>query len=128
MLLSSKARRLATYLEQNPEIDELFGEWEYPSFYHTVGDWEEFQEIISHLGGYEKSGWNGELEAVHAQRDKDGNTLFRISIGVRGACESKPKVDEDGQPVMKPVRKYQTTDTGEFEPELEWKCPEVWSK
>lgn len=122
-----KLRRYADYLEAHPEIGELF-DWDYPSNYHTASDWEEFQQLIRHLDGYTKDGYAGELSAEHREKDDDGNTIFRVTIHVRGVCESVPKVDEEGQPILKPVMKYERTETGEMEPEMEWKCPEVWSK
>lgn len=122
-----KLRAFANYLEDKPELVERLGYWDYPSESIWAKDWEDFQELVKHLRGYEKSGYSGTLSAQHSVKDQDTETgrVFIMTIHVGDVCEKVAKVDEDGEPVMQAKSKYVETD--ELVPVYEYKCPTVWS-
>ena len=127
----TKLRAFADYLDERPALAEkLASRYNYPSEYIYAEDWEEFKALCKDLGGFDKSGYGGSLEAVHRERlsnnDDLSEDLFYIRVGVSGVCTITPKVDEDGNPVMRPKRVYM--DTGEMEQEMEYSCPDVWTQ
>lgn len=126
MKYSEKLLVMHDYLVKHPELDNVLSErWEYPYENIYTNSWSEFQDTIRHLGGYEKGGYAGTLTARHNENDEHGDRLFQLSVTVSGVCEVRPKVDENGQPVMRPKMNY--VPTGEQEQEVEYHCPEVWS-
>lgn len=126
MPYQDKARSLAEYLDSHSEIAEKVSDYyDYPSLYIYANNWEDFQEIISHLDGYDKSGSNGTLTATHRERNEDGETMFRVQVQVTQVCEARPKLDENGQPVTR--KKSVWVETDETEPVMEYDCPKVWS-
>lgn len=126
MPYADKARCLADYLDNHSDIAEQVSDsYDYPSLYIYANNWEDFQELISHLDGYTKSGGNGSLSATHTEKNEDGETMFRVQVQVTQVCEARPKLDEDGQPVTRKVLKWVETD--EEEPVMEYDCPKVWS-
>jgi hypothetical protein len=122
---SDKLRWLASYLDTHPALAELTGKWDYPTLWLSVEDMEKFQEVIKTMGGFEKSGSMGTLTARHRKETTDGTVIYSVSVNVSGVCEAVPKVDNDGQPVLRKKRTYVETD--EYEQEIEYKCPEVWT-
>lgn len=131
MNYSDKLRTFADYLDARPVLAEkLEGRYNYPSEYIYAENWEEFQTLITELGGFEKSGYAGSLEAVHREKIRDENDeqdeIFYVRVGVSGVCTITPKVDDEGNPVMKPKRVY--VDTDEMVQEMEYNCPDVWTK
>lgn len=128
MQYSTKLRAMADYLDDHPEVAEhLSNRYERPFSWITTENWEAFTDLVGTLGAYEKSAHDGYLEA-RVTPQVDGEDLFTIRVSVSGVCEQVPKVDFEGKPVMKPVVKsrYVTEETGEMEPEVEYKCPEIW--
>lgn len=127
MNYAEKLRAFADYLDEHPVVAErMEGRYCNPSIYTFAEDWEQFQGIIRDLDGFTKSGYNGSLSARHEEQTEDGEMIFTVLVSVSGACEAKPKLDEDGQPVMRRVMKQVPTD--ELEQEMEWKCPDVWTR
>lgn len=127
MNYQDKLRTFADFLDAHPTLAErMVGTYEYPSNSVYVTEWEEFQEVIGDMGGFEKGAGGGQLSARHTHEDEDGNVLFYISVTVSGVCELVPKVDDEGMPVMRKKTKYVETD--EYEQEMEYNCPTVWTK
>lgn len=127
MSYQDKLRAFADYLDQHPvAAAKMSGEYDMPSTYIYCDEWEDFQEVIKDLDGYEKSGWNGNLTARHKENGPDGYPAFQLSVTISGVCEVRPKVDEDGQPVMR--RKTVQVETDEWVQENEYHCPQVWSR
>lgn len=127
MRYAEKLRRFADYLDRHPALaDRMDRKYNYPVNSCYASDWEDFQGLVSDLGGYEKDGYSGQLVARHYGKEPEsGETMYYVSVSVADVCEAKPKVDENGQPVMKRKQKYVETD--ELEQVVEWVCPEVWS-
>lgn len=127
MTYADKLRKFADYLERHPTIlARMDGRYNYPVNAVYADGWDDFQELVKDLGGFEKSGYSGNLQAQHHGRDSETDEImYYVSVTVSGVCEAKPKIDENGEPVMK--RKYVYTETDEFEQDTEWVCPQVWS-
>jgi hypothetical protein len=125
MRYPDKLRAFAEYLDAHPVVAERAGDYDYPSFYIYCENWDEFQEIIKHLDGFEKAAYSGNLTAKHRELDEDGHLIFHVGVNVSGVCEAKPKVDEEGNPVMRPKTKVINTD--ELEQVMEYDCPKVWT-
>lgn len=126
---SDKLRWLADYLDAHPKIaEQTDGHYDYPSVYIYANTWDDFQELITHLDGYDKNGSNGSLSATHRQTvNIEGMTCtaFRVQVNVTGVCEARPKLDESGQPVTR--KKSVWVETDEEETVMEYDCPKVWS-
>lgn len=130
---ANKLRALADYLEAHEELHERISNYENPSVSLWYETFEEFQQAARKLGGYKKGGYGGELNARHVMSDPDADEydakymhLYQVSVHVSDVCEKVAKIDEEtGEQVLRPKRVY--VDTGEMEPEYEWKCPVVWS-
>lgn len=126
MLRSDKLRRLADYLDAHPPIaEQCSNRWDYPSVHIYMDTWDDFQEVIRHLDGYDKGGSNGSLNASHRESTDDGETIFRIYVNVGGVCEAKPKLDDEGKPVTR--KKFVFVETDEEEVVMEYDCPKVWT-
>ena len=120
MLYSEKLRQLADYLDDKPELlNEMNGEWDYPSVYIIAEDYDRFQELIRDLDGFEKSGYSGNLYATHELRH-----VFSVQVAVSGVCEATPKLDDDGNPVMRHIEAR--VQEAEDVPVMEYKCPDSW--
>lgn len=118
MTYSEKLRLFADYLDEHPTVAaKCEGTWDYPSIYIVADDFDDFQSIISDLGGFEKSGYGGTLSATHEVRK-----VYLVTVSVSGVCEATPKLDENGEPVM---RQVPATEAKEV-PVLEYKCPDTW--
>jgi hypothetical protein len=128
MNYADKMRRFADYLDDRPELRDMISSYSDPSISLYVDDWESFQATIRHLDGYVKDGYGGSLTAVHREyvdsTDK-WDYVFTMSVSVSEVCEATPKLDENGEPVLRVKRK--TVDTDEYEPVMEYKCPKVWT-
>src|SRR5215472_4779529 len=100
---SEKLRALADYLDEHPEIAEKTnGYWDYPSIWVSCGeDTEEFGRLCRAMGSFEKnkSSWDNSLSATYAPENEDGDRLFKVNVGVTGACTKVVKLDENGEPV-----------------------------
>lgn len=121
MKYSEKLRMFADYLEDHPEVDaKMDGPYDYPSVYISVDEFEDFQELIKHMGGFQKGGYGGTIQASHELRG-----IFAVTAAVSGACEATPKLDEDGNPVTRKIPAV------EAQPEKEvavmtYNCPTAW--
>ena len=131
MTYAEKLRSFADYLDKHPSVSaKIEDRWNYPSLWIGAEDWDEFQELIADLGGYRKDGSSGSLDAQHREDDADGWPVFSLGVTVSDVCEQVPVLDDNGEPVMKPVTRYESkeVETGEFVPVMEWKCPERWTR
>jgi hypothetical protein len=127
MSYQAKLRAFADYLDDHPVIASRLVDdyYTHPRASIYCENWDDFQSVISALGGYEKHGYGGSIEAVHKAEDTDGATIYKVDVNVSNVCVRTPKTDENGNPVMRKVRQYVETD--DYEQEYEWSCPDVWS-
>jgi hypothetical protein len=127
MNYQDKLRTFADYLDRHPVLaQKLEGQYEYPSEFVYCIDWEDFQVVIADMGGFTKNGYGGSLEAGHTEKDEDDGYIFRLRATVSGVCTLTPKVDEEGNPVMKKKSRYVETD--ELEQDTEYSCPDIWTQ
>lgn len=125
---ADKLRALASYLDERPELRDRMGDdFDYPSFSFYANDFDDFQGLCKHLGGFEKSGAYGNLTALHNQNMPKGyGRMYRVYLYCSGVCEKVIKTDEKGQPVYARKTTTNIVETDEMEPVYEWKCPDTW--
>ena len=129
MNYAEKLRALADYLDEHPTLRDRFSSYSEPRERIYANDWDDFQSLIVHLDGFQKDGYGGSLEATHKESDPEDdnryNYAFVVTVAVSEVCEMVPKVDENGEPVMREKKEF--VPTGEYEPVMEYKCPKVWT-
>ena len=132
MNYADKLSSFAAWLRKRPDLLGAISDWEYPSMYLYFNERraEDFSNLCKAMGSFEKDGRDGEIRAIVEKKitnedDDFGGTKFRMVLALSGACERIEKTDpETGEVITRPVKRYTMVDTGETEPEYEWKCPD----
>jgi hypothetical protein len=125
MSYSDKLRRFADYLDGHPRIAGMVGDaYDYPTLHLYAEDWQHFQTLIAHMGGYVKSGYGGSLTAQHREQDDDGGRTFAVYISVSGVCERREKLDDDGNVVTRTIPAQEASTVVEYE----YECPDHWTE